>query len=238
LKRIFSIFAVATMLTLALLTVASCSAGNEDTAIRTDATEGIATTERTSPQGKSVPVIPPESRPDPAFDPLVSTLRQMTTAPIMLPATLPPHLKSVAIGNDPNNEGGPYNTSGDKYTILFLNPNASPRPDPTPIVQPYAHYKVAGTLTASPTSDPRQPDPSLFSASGATVQRLGNVGLSDGTVANLERVVPPEGANYVSFTVGTFEEEDERYTLSIEVDTPEGDLARQVLSTMVRMAKA
>jgi hypothetical protein len=31
-----------------------------------------------------------------------------------------------------------------------------------------------------------------------------------------------------------FEEEGERYTLSIEVDTPEGDLARQVLSTVVR----
>ena len=54
-------------------------------------------------------------------------------------------------------------------------------------------------------------------------------------VVAIERVVPPERANYVPFTIGMFEEEGERYTLSIEVDTPEGDLARQVLSTMVRV---
>ena len=50
----------------------------------------------------------------------------------------------------------------------------------------------------------------------------------------IEQVVSPEGANYVLFTVGMFEEQGKRYILSIEVDTPEGDLARQVLSTMVR----
>jgi hypothetical protein len=49
--------------------------------------------------------------------------------------------------------------------------------------------------------------------------------------------VPPEGANYVPFVLGTFEEEGERYTLSVEVDTPEGELARQVLSTMVRVSR-
>jgi hypothetical protein len=123
------------------------------------------------------------------------------------------------------------------YTILFLNPNASPPTGSTQIVQPYVHYKVAGTLTAVPVSVPPQPDPSSFSAGGATVQRLENVSLPDGTAANLERVVPPEGANYVPFVLGMFEEEGERYTLSIEVDTPEGELARQALSTMVRVPR-
>src|SRR5215207_1338116 len=85
--------------------------------------------------------------PDPAFDPLLPTLREMTTALIMLPATLPPKLKSVAIGNDLDNQDSADTTSGDKYTILFLNPDAYPPPDLTQIVQPYAHYKVLGTLT-------------------------------------------------------------------------------------------
>jgi hypothetical protein len=143
----------------------------------------------------------------------------------------------VVIGNEPNNEGSPYTTSGDIYTILFLHPNASPPPAPTQIVQPYVHYKVAGTLTAVPASEPPQPDPSRFSAGGVTVQRFENASLPDGTAADLERVVPPDGANYGPFVLGTFEEEGERYTLSIEVDTSEGELARQVLSTMVKVPR-
>ena len=237
-RHIFSVLTLITILPLTLLTVASCSADNDDMATTPDASEGSATTaESISSESKSLAVIPPESSPDPAFDPLLSTLRQMTTARIMLPATLPPQLKSVVIGNEPNNEGSPYTTSGDMYTILFLNPNASPPTGSTQIVQPYVHYKVAGTLTAVPVSVPPQPDPSSFSAGGATVQRLENVSLPDGTAANLERVVPPEGANYVPFVLGMFEEEGERYTLSIEVDTPEGELARQALSTMVRVPR-
>ena len=237
-RRIFSVLTLITILPLTLLTVASCSVDNDDMATTPDASEGSTTTaESISSESKSLAVIPPESSPDPAFDPLLSTLRQMTTARIMLPATLPPQLKSVVIGNEPNNEGSPYTTSGDMYTILLLNPNASPPTDPTQIVQPYVHYKVAGSLTAVPVSDPPQPHPSGFSAGGATVQRLENVSLPDGTAANLERVVPPEGTNYVPFVLGTFEEEGERYTLSVEADTPEGELARQVLSTMVRVPR-
>lgn len=229
------------ILSLALLiTVASCSGSTEDTANTTQGSEDtassaasqgtVATTENTSP-AKAPPDSPSPLSPDPAFDPLLGTLEQMTTAPIMLPATLPTQLKSVVIGNDPNNASGPYTTGGDKYTILFLNPDAYPPPDPSQIVQPYAHYRVAGTLTASPSS---APEPN-FGGGGATVYQLENVALPDGAVANLQRVVPPQGANAVPFTVGTFEEEGERYTLRIETDTPEGDLARQALSTMVRV---
>jgi hypothetical protein len=71
--------------------------------------------------------------PDPAFDPLLPTLPRMTTAPIMLPASLPPKVGDVAIEQDPN-EGNPYNAGGGKYTILFLYSN----PDPGQIVRPYA----------------------------------------------------------------------------------------------------
>lgn len=221
----------AVLLPLALLTVASCSgttntgdtASSEDTASTVEEARSADTaiTDSASPNALS---------PDPAFDPLLPTLRQMTTAPIMLPATLPPQLKSIVIGDDPNNEGGPYTTGGDRYTILFLNPDAYPPPDPTRIVQPYAHYRVSGTLTASPSGAP-EPD----FGGGATTYQLGSVALPDDTIADLRRVEPPEGANYVPFTVGAFEEEGERYTLRIEVDSPQGDLARQVLSTMVRV---
>ncbi len=229
-RRKISSAAVA-LLPLALLTVVSCSEATNTA--NTTSSENAATTEDRSPaQATNNDDISPNTlSPDPAFDPLLSTLKQMTTAPIMLPATLPPQLKNVAIGNDPNNEGGPYTTSGNGYTILFLNPSAYPPPDPTQIIQPYAHYKVSGTLTASPDSDH---EPSLDS-SGATTYQLGNVTLPNGSVADLKRVVPPEGANYVPFTEGTFEEEGERYMLRTEIDTPEGDLARQILSTMVRV---
>lgn len=224
------------LLTSTLLTVASCS-GSSDTGDASSGEDTTGTTEHaqaTSTDGASPASLPP----DPAFDPLLPTLRQMTTASIMLPATLPPQLKSVAIGNDPNNQDSPDTTSGDRYTILFLNPDAYPPPDPTQIVQPYAHYKVSGTLTASPANAPPRPDPTSFGDGGATVYQLGNVALPDGTVANLKRVVPPEGANYVPFAVGTFEEGGERYTVMIENDSPEGDLVRQILSTMVKVPSA
>jgi hypothetical protein len=35
--------------------------------------------------------------------------------------------------------------------------------------------------------------------------------------------------------VGTFEKEGERYTVSIEGDTPNGDMTREILSTMVKV---
>jgi hypothetical protein len=170
--------------------------------------------------------------PDPAFDRLLPTLRRMTTVPIMLPATLPPRLRSVAIGNDPNDESGVHTTGGNKYTILFLNRDASPPPDLSRIVQPYVNYKVSGTLTTVPAGSPPQPDPSRFRTS-AKVDRLGTVSLPDGTVAGLYRVVPSEGANYVPFTIGAFEKANQRYTVSIEADSPKGNLTRQLLSTMV-----
>jgi hypothetical protein len=150
----------------------------------------------------------------------------MTTAPIMLPASLPPEVGGVAIEQDPN-EGNRYTTGGDKYTILLLYSNTNP----SQIVQSYVHYMTLGRLTASPTSTP-SPDPTN---SLSTPHQLGDVALPDGTVANLVQLEPLQGANYGPFTIGTFEEEGERYTVMIENDSPEGDLARQMLSTMVKV---
>ena len=212
------------LFTLTLFTGASCSrssdtgdtSSGEDTASTTEQARAT-TTDNASPATLS---------PDPAFDSLVPTLRQMTTAPIMLSASLPPEVGGVAIEQDPN-EGNRYTTGGDKYTILLLYSNTNP----SQIVQSYVHYMTLGRLTASPTSTP-SPDPTN---SLGTPHQLGDVALPDGTVANLVQLEPLQGANYGPFTIGTFEEEGERYTVMIENDSPEGDLARQMLSTMVKV---
>jgi hypothetical protein len=191
--------AAATLMILAVLANFSCAANEEP-----------------SHSAREEPARAVPEEPDPAFDPLLSTLREMTTAPIMLPANLPSELKNVAIGST---------THGDEYTILFqFDP-----PDPDQIVQDYVHANVPGTLVAEPASAPML-DPS---AGGADVKDLGNVTLPNGTVADLKRVEPPEGTNSVPFTYCTFEEGGHRYTLRLEIDSPTGRLARQTLSTMI-----
>ena len=209
------------LLPLALLVLASCSEtadiGDTSTSEKAAASTEKATADKASPDAPSAP--------DPAFDSLLPTLHQMTTAPIMLPTSLPPEVGSVAIEQDPNET--PYTTGGDRYTILFLHPGT----DPSQIVRPYVHYMTLGRLTASPASTP-EPDPT--NGLGTTYQ-LESVTLPDGNVADLKRLEPPQGANYGPFTVGTFEEGGVRYTVLIENDSPEGDVARQILSTMVRV---
>jgi len=91
-----------------------------------------------------------------------------------------------------------------------------------------------GRLTSSPASAPL-----LDPTNGlGTPYQLGEVTLPNGTVATLEVLEPPSGANYGPFTVGTYEEEGQRYTVMIENDTPEGEITRQILSTMVRVPSA
>jgi hypothetical protein len=153
----------------------------------------------------------------------------MTTAPIMLPASLPPEIESVGI-EEKASEADPYATEGDKYSILLLHADTAPGQ----VVKPYVHYMTLGRLTAWPASAPR-PDPTTGMG---TAHRLGDVALPDGTVASLERLEPPQGANYGPFTVGTFEAGGERYTVTIENDSPEGDAVRHILSTMVEVPGA
>jgi hypothetical protein len=217
------------LLPLALVAVLSCSA-----------TEGSDDTPNSDNDATTAEVASNDLSPDPAFDPLLGTLQQMTTAPIMLPATLPPELKNVAIASDVKaddstlNDSLPQTTRGDKYTILFLAEDAYPSPDRKQIVQQYTHASVSGTLMAEPTSTPLVD----FTLGAAKVVDLGNVTLPDGTVADLKRVEPPEGTNGVPFSLGMFEKGGERYTLRIEfIDSPSGKLARQVLSTMVEVPR-
>lgn len=202
----------AVVLTLTLLAVVSCSGTTGDAP-----SDENATTEDTTQTALS---------PDPAFDHLLPTLRQMTTAPIMLPASLPHKVGGVAIEKDPDKN--PYTTGGDRYTILFLYS----KEDAKKVTQPYVHYMTLGRLTASPVNAPLLPE--LTNDLGKPHQ-LEDVTLPDGTVADLKRLEPPRGANYGPFTVGSFEKEGERYTVAIEGDTPNGDMSRKILSTMVKV---
>ena len=201
-------------------------ASSEDTVVIEDTSQATATITENTSQVQSATAdnaSPATLSPDPAFDPLLPTLRQMTTAPLMLPKSLPPKVGGVAIEQDPNEN--PYTTGGDKYTILLLYS----APDPSQITQSYVHYMTLGRLNASPASAP-QLDPTNGLG---TPYQLEDVNLPDGTVAHLERREPPQGANYGPFTVGTFEEEGYRYTVFIENDSSDGDLARQILSTTI-----
>ena len=217
------------LLPLVLVAVLSCSA-----------TEGSGDTPKSDNDATTAEAASNHLSPDPAFDPLMGTLQQMTTAIIMLPATLPPELKNVAIASDVQandsslDDSLTYTTHGDKYTILFSAEDAYPSSDRKQIVQQYSHASVSGTLVGEPTSTPLVD----FTLGGAKVVDLGNVNLPDGTVADLKRVEPPEGTNGVPFSLGMFEKGSERCTLRIEfIDSPSGKLARQVLSTMVEVPR-
>jgi hypothetical protein len=160
---------------------------------------------------------------DPAFTRLLPTLRQMTTAPIMLPAELPPQLKNVAIAEDPNGKGR-YTTSGDTYTILFRSQ------PPTDIVQPDVHALRRGTLTAS-----REPMPTAPQVSETP---RGTADLPDGTEATLTLQEAP-GTNMGILSVGTFEKDGWTHTLSLQVGEAQSpDVTEQVLSTMVSVPQS
>jgi hypothetical protein len=74
----------------------------------TSASPEPTTPSATSPPSEETPAPPGESEAnseaDPAFDSLLSTLRQKTSAPIMLPAELPDELENVAVDADRGGE--------------------------------------------------------------------------------------------------------------------------------------
>ncbi|MDP9474503.1 MAG: hypothetical protein M3R38_02185 [Actinomycetota bacterium] len=153
-----------------------------------------------------------DALPDPAFDPIFPTLRQTTTAPIMLPAELPDELGNVAVDAD---------RGGDEYGVLFLyQPTGN-------VLESQVRANTVGTLTASP--EPRDP---AFGYVGVTSTET--VELADGTEATLRYMDPSkEGYNQGPFWEGEFEDRGHFYTLSVFLNDPSGDVARRVLSSMV-----
>jgi hypothetical protein len=160
---------------------------------------------------------PPDSGVDPAFGPILPALRQTTNAPIMLPTDLPEELKNVAVDAD---------QGGDRYGVLFLD-------EPTGnVVESYGHANDAGTLTAAP--EPPDMASEIFEATSEET-----VELPDGTEATLRYMEPTEVVNQGPFWEGSFEKDGYTYTQRVSSADPSGDIARQVLSTMVEVpAKA
>jgi hypothetical protein len=156
-----------------------------------------------------------DSPADPAFDPLLPTLRQKTSAPIMLPVELPEELKNVAVDAD---------RGGDEYGILFLyEPSGN-------VVESYVHANDAGTIVAAP--EPPYAPSEVFEATKEEA-----VELPDGTEANLRYMEPKEGelVNQGPFWEGSFEREGYNYVLRVPLADPSGEIARRVLSTMVEV---
>jgi hypothetical protein len=150
--------------------------------------------------------------PDPAFDPLLKTLSNRTSAPIMLPAELPKELKNVAIDQD---------VEGDRYQILFLTG------PPDSVTAPYIRVSTHATLSAEPEYDPER-------NSQFQVKTSEDVPLPDGTEAQLRYMVPmAEMTNYGPYWEGTFEKDGYIYTISVYLAKDGKEITRQALSTMV-----
>lgn len=177
--------------------------------------------EETSPEpkptGEPEPTasVPPDAPPDPAFDAPLPTLRQSTTAPIMLPAELPEELSNAAVDSS---------SGGDEYGILFL---AQPTGN---VVEDYVHAYDAGTIRSTP--NPEEVFQEFFDASrGETVE------LPDGTEATLRYLEPSmEGGNAAPFWEGRFEKEGQTYIVNVPLVDPNGEITRGLLTSMVEVA--
>lgn len=122
----------------------------------------------------------PAAPPDPAFDPLLKTLRSRTDVPVMLPAELPKELKNVAIDQD---------VKGDGYRILFLTG------PPDGATAPYVRVYTNATLTV--ISEYQTEPNKLFQAASAE-----DVRLPDGTEAQLRYMVPEGGGGQLRTILG------------------------------------
>ena len=153
-----------------------------------EATSGVTE----DPEGAAT--VSPDSPPDPAFDRILPTLREATSAPIMLPAELPDELRNVAVDAD---------ASGDGYGVLFL---AEPTGN---VLEHYVRANDAGTLTASPEQEEKASE--YFEATGVETVKL-----PDGTEATLRYMEPvTEGGNYGPHWEGEFERYGNTHTLTV-----------------------
>ena len=189
----------------------SSSSGSSEPTTTTETADGSQYSDGETPPPSTEVV----SEADPAFDSILPTLRQTTSAPIMLPAELPEELQNVAVDAD---------QGGDRYGILSLY-----RPSGN-AVESYVHANNAGTLTVA-TEPPDTVSEYFEATSEETVE------LSDGTEATLRYMEPKEGemVNQVPFWEGSFERDGYTYTLRVPLEDPSGEIARQALSSMVEV---
>ncbi len=162
--------------------------------------------------------VAPDAPPDPAFDLLLPTLEEGTTAPIWLPARLPSVLENVAVDGYATGDGA---SAGDGWGVVFL---LTP---PDEVVGEWSRAETVGTLAATP-EDEAQENEYFEATSTETVELL------DGTEATLSRMVPAqEGGTQGPYWEGAFERDGYAYTLAVVSEAPtEGDV-RRALSSMV-----
>ncbi len=177
---------------------------------------GGAPTQREETQDPEVAPVSPDAPPDPAFDLLLPTLKERSTAPMMLPAEVPNEFENVAVDAD---------ASGNRYGVLFLNT------PPDEIVQSFVRAGTVATLTATPESEvvPNE----YFEATS-----IESVELPDGTEATLNRMEPVGGGGTQGpYLEGRFDKYGYAYALTVTSDAISEDAIRQVLSTMVEVER-
>lgn len=152
--------------------------------------------------------------PHPAFDLLLPTLREMTNAPIMLPAELPDDMDIAAID-------GYLTDDEQKYGIVFTY-------GPTEVVAEPPNAQILGTLSAYPGDDD-------VANQNFDAEEVEDVELSDGTRATLRRMVPAGRAGSQGpFWEGKFDKAGYSYRLMItKTEDITKDEVQQVLSTMI-----
>lgn len=162
--------------------------------------------------GSGLGSVPADAPPDPAFDLLLPTLEERTTAPIILPAELPDEFGYFAV------DGA---LSGSSWGLWF---GITPPDDP---VGGWSGAETVGALTAIPASEPEENE--YFEATSTeTVQ------LPDGTDATLSRMEPVgEPGAYGPHWQGEFEKGGHVYSLTTTSTEIEKEAVRQFLSTMV-----
>lgn len=169
-------------------------------------------------RGVATSAVQPGAPPDPAFEALLPHLRQMTTAPIMLPAVLPEELKNPAIRKGLNPGGA------DVYGILFTNISNQG------VFQDYRGATDFGNLSGGP--EPPWGESSI----GEIVEASETVSLPDGTQAEMRYIVPADQTvNWSPHWEARFTREGHAYTLEVMVEDPEGDIIRRAVSSMVEV---
>ena len=161
-------------------------------------------------ENPEVASVSPDAPPAPAFDLLLPALKNLTTAPIMLPAELENEFDNVGI------EAG---LEGDRYELTFLTT------PPEELVGTWGNYETIGSLEAIPASE-FEPDQRFEATSTEDVK------LPDGTEAKLRYMEPvQEEVMFGPHWEGTFDKNG--YTYSLEFDDYGKEIVEQALSTMV-----
>lgn len=191
-----------------------------------EATSPPALTPESAPEPEETPVYSSDPGADPAFERILSTLQDTTSAIIVLPSELPAFVADVAIDADMEGDEG--------YRILFLNDAA----DSDEVVQQYVNAYVNGTLEATLITGggPQfsEPGPDYQEVSSGSVETL------DGISANYRCYDTEVGVTGPHCTGGYLRPGWEAgqsylYVITLEGETSPEEEMRRILSSMLTL---